>query len=200
MTVTVPQTCKRQDAVAAANTSMSPQTNIFKAAEINWQTKEAAEMENGKHSRVENHLRCKVSLPILVRLLNELEKNVGGQTSKELEMLLWWKGVPVSKMGNVAKRRILHEQFSEGGAEEVSIPTQWTENNQIELNALQNALIKIASTSLDASLRNMRGTWSGHARRCPPRRKWNLSGRWWRCMSWVQTTGNPCHLASLPFS
>ncbi len=52
-TVTVPQTCKRQDAVAAANTSMSPQTNMFKAAEINRQTEEAAEMENGKHSRVE---------------------------------------------------------------------------------------------------------------------------------------------------
>jgi hypothetical protein len=38
MTVTVPQTCKCQDAIAAANTSMSPQTNMFKAAEIDWQT------------------------------------------------------------------------------------------------------------------------------------------------------------------
>jgi hypothetical protein len=53
MTVMVPQTCKRQDAIAAANISMSPQTNIFKAAEINRQTEEVAEMENGKHSRVE---------------------------------------------------------------------------------------------------------------------------------------------------
>jgi hypothetical protein len=50
MTVTVPQTCKSQDAIAAANTSMSPQTIMFKAAEINWQTEEATEMENGKHS------------------------------------------------------------------------------------------------------------------------------------------------------
>jgi hypothetical protein len=32
MTVMVPQTCKRQDAITAANTSMSPQTNVFKAA------------------------------------------------------------------------------------------------------------------------------------------------------------------------
>jgi hypothetical protein len=31
-TVAVPQTCKRQDAIAAANTSMSPKSNIFKAA------------------------------------------------------------------------------------------------------------------------------------------------------------------------
>jgi hypothetical protein len=34
-TVTVSQTCKCKDAIAAANTSMSPQTNMFKAAEIN---------------------------------------------------------------------------------------------------------------------------------------------------------------------
>jgi hypothetical protein len=52
-TVMVPQTCECQDAIAAANTSMSPQTNMFKAAEINRQTEEAAEMENGKHSQVE---------------------------------------------------------------------------------------------------------------------------------------------------
>ena len=49
-TVMVPQTCKHLDAIAAANTSMSPQTNIFKVAEINWQTAEAVEMENGKHN------------------------------------------------------------------------------------------------------------------------------------------------------
>ena len=72
---------------------------------------------------MEYHLRCKAALPILERLVNELEKNVGRQTSKELEMLLWWKGVPVSKIGNIANRRILHKQFVEGGAEEVSIPT-----------------------------------------------------------------------------
>jgi hypothetical protein len=115
-TVTVPQTCKRQDAIAAANTSMSPQTNMLKAAEINWQTEEAAEMENSKYSRVEYHLRRKAALPIFERLVNELEKNVGWQTSKELETLLWWKCVPILKMGNTANRRILHEQFAEGGA------------------------------------------------------------------------------------
>ncbi len=135
-TVTVPQTCECQDVIAAANTSMSLQTKMFKAAEINWQSEEVAEMENGKHSRVEYHLRRKAALPILERLVNELKKNVGWQTSKKLEMLLWWKDVPMSKMGNIANRRILHEQFAEGGAEEVSIPTPWMENNQIELNAL----------------------------------------------------------------
>jgi hypothetical protein len=173
---------------------------MFKAAEINRQTEEAAEIENGKHSRVEYHLRHKAALPILEHLVNELEKNVGWQTSKELEMLLWWMGVPVSKMGNVANRRILHEQFAEGGAEEVSIPTPWTENDQIELNALKNAPIKMANTSLDASWHNIIGTWSRFARGCPPRRKGTSSGRWRRCISWVQMMGNPCHLSSLPFS
>ena len=66
-------------------------------------------------------------------------------------MLLWWKDVPVSKMGNVANRCILHQQFAEEGTEEVRIPTPWTENDQIELNALRNAPIKMADTSLDAS-------------------------------------------------
>ncbi len=51
-TVMVPLTCKHQDAIAATNMSMSPQTNMFKAAEINKQTAEAAKMENGKHSWV----------------------------------------------------------------------------------------------------------------------------------------------------
>jgi hypothetical protein len=46
--VMVPQTCERQDAIAAANTSMSPQTNMFKVTEINRQTAEAAEMKRGK--------------------------------------------------------------------------------------------------------------------------------------------------------
>jgi hypothetical protein len=65
----------------------------------------------------------------------------------------------MSKMGNVANRRILHEQFAVGGTEEVSIPTPWTENDQIELNAPRNAPIKMANTSLDASWHNIRGTY-----------------------------------------
>jgi hypothetical protein len=82
MTVTVPQTCECQDAITAANTSMSPQTNMFKAAEINRQTKEVVEMENGKHSRVEYHLRRKAALPILECLVNELEKMSGGKQAR----------------------------------------------------------------------------------------------------------------------
>jgi hypothetical protein len=50
MTVMVPQTYKHQDAIAAANMSMSPWTNMFNVAEINRWTAEAAEMEDGKQS------------------------------------------------------------------------------------------------------------------------------------------------------
>ncbi len=85
---------------------------------------------------MEYHLRCKAALPILERLVNELENNSMQQTSKELEMLLRWKGVLVSKMGNVANRHILYQHFAEGSTKEVSIPDPWMENNQIELNAL----------------------------------------------------------------
>ncbi len=86
-------------------------------------------MEYGKHRWVEYYIRSKATLPILERLVNELEENVGWQTSQELEMLLWWKGVPVLKMGNVANRCILHKQFAEEGTEEVSIPTPWAEKD-----------------------------------------------------------------------
>ncbi len=53
----------------------------------------------------------------------------------------------MSKIGNVAKRCILYQKFAEGGVKEVNIPALWTENNQIELNALRNAPIKMAGTS-----------------------------------------------------
>ncbi len=104
-------------------------------------------MENGKMSQVEYHLRCEAALPTLEYLVNELKNHVRQQTSKELEMLLQWKGVPVSKMGNVVNRCIMYQQFAERGAEKVSIPAPWMENNKIELNLLRNAPIKMADTS-----------------------------------------------------
>jgi hypothetical protein len=95
----------------------------FKAVEINRRTAEAAVREKDNKSRVEYHRRCKVAQPILNCLEKEVEKNVGWLTSKELEALLRCKGVPVSKIGNVANRRILYQQYAEGGAEEASIHT-----------------------------------------------------------------------------
>ncbi len=58
-------------------------------------------------SRMEYHARREGALPIVDRLENELENNVGWLKSKELEVLLRWKGVPVSTMGNALNRCIL---------------------------------------------------------------------------------------------
>jgi hypothetical protein len=59
------------------------------------------------------------------------------------------KDVPVLTMGNVANRRILYQQFTEGGAEEAGIPALWTEINEAELIALRDA--PIACPKLKAS-------------------------------------------------
>jgi hypothetical protein len=78
-----------------------------------------------------------------------LEKIVARLTGKELEVLLCWKGVPVSKMGNVANRRVLYQQFADGGEEEeedASIPAPWTDANKAGLMALRNAPIEMADT------------------------------------------------------
>ncbi len=64
-------------------------------------------------------------------------------------MLLHWKGVPVSKMGNVANRRVLYQQFADGGGEEeedVSIPAPWMDADEAGLVALKNAPIEMADT------------------------------------------------------
>ena len=54
----------------------------------------------------------------------------------------------VSKMGNVANRRILYQQYAEGGAEEVGIvPAPWMEINEAELIALRDGPIAICDTA-----------------------------------------------------
>ncbi len=72
-------------------------------------------------------MAAQAALFIVDRLQNDLGDDLGRLKSKELEVLLRWKGVPVSTMGNVANRRILYQQFAEGVAEEVSVPAPWTE-------------------------------------------------------------------------
>ena len=96
------------------------------------------------------HARRKAALPVLDRLENVLENAVTGLTGKELEVLLRWKGVPVSKMGNVANRWVLYQQFTYGGEEEeddASIPAPWTDADEAGLVALRNAPIEMADTS-----------------------------------------------------
>jgi hypothetical protein len=74
---------------------------------------------------------------------------VAAVARKDLEVLLCWKGVPVSKMGNVVNRRVLYQQFADGGGEEeddVSIAAPWTDANEAGLVALKNVPIKMADT------------------------------------------------------
>ncbi len=41
---------------------------------------------------------------------------------------------------------MLYQQLAEGDAEEVSIPSPWTEIDQVELNTLRNAPIDMSNT------------------------------------------------------
>jgi hypothetical protein len=107
--------------------------NMFIAVELNRQKAEAAKRGKDKKNWVEYHSRRKAALPIVDRLKTELENIVGWLKSKELEVLLRWKGLPVSKMENVADRCILYQQFAEGGVEEVGILASWTDIGEAEL-------------------------------------------------------------------
>ena len=115
------------------------------ATELNQRKAEVTEREKDKKSRGEYHARRKAALPIVDRLKNELENDVGWLKSNELEVLLRWKGVPASTMGNVANRRTLYQQFAEGGAEdEVGIvPAPWMEIDEAKLIALRDGPISI---------------------------------------------------------
>ena len=84
---------------------------MFKAAEIGVRNIQIDEKEKDKKSRIEFSVKRHVALPVLDRLTNELDENVLRLTSKELEVLLRWKGVPVSKMVNVANRCELYQQL-----------------------------------------------------------------------------------------
>ena len=68
-------------------------------------------------------------------------------TSKELEVLLRWKGVHVPKMGSVVNRRVLCQKVADGGEKEGSInPSSWTDVDKAELMALMNAPIDMSDT------------------------------------------------------
>jgi hypothetical protein len=158
--VTVPHTHKHQEALTAATTHGKKffmtegkhitSDNMFKSAKIVSQNAEAVEREKDRKRRLEYHARREAALPVLDHLENELEMVVARLTGKELEVLLRWKGVPVSEMGNVANRRVLYQLFADGGEEEeddTSIPAPWMDADKAGLVALTNAPIEMADTS-----------------------------------------------------
>ncbi len=116
--VTVANTRERQEALAIMHTHGKKvfvmggkhvtSDDMFIVVELNRQRAEAVEREKDKKSWVEFYARREAVLPIVDRLKNELENNVGRLKCKELEVLLRWKGVPVPTMGNVANQRILY--------------------------------------------------------------------------------------------
>ena len=120
--VTVAHTRKRQEALTATTTHRKKffvtggehitSDDMFKSAEIVRRNADAVKVKKDKKWRLEYHARRKAALPVLDRLENVLENAVTGLTGKELEVLLRWKGVPVSKVGNVANRRVLYQQIS----------------------------------------------------------------------------------------
>jgi hypothetical protein len=157
--VTVPHTRERQEALAAATAHGKKffvtggehitSDDMFKSAEIMCQNAEAVEREKDRKRCLEYHTRRKAALPVLDRLENLLENVIAWLTGKELEVLLHWKGVPVSKMRNVANRRVLYQQFADGGEEEEdnrSIPAPWTDADKAGLVALTNAPIEMEDT------------------------------------------------------
>ena len=156
--VTVANTRERQEALAAVHMhgrkffvtggEHMTSNDMLIAAELNQRKAEATGRVKDKKSRVEYHARREAALPIVDRLKNELKNDVGRLKSKELEVLLRWKGVLVSMMGNVANRRILYQQFAEGGAEEVGIvQAPWKEIDEAELIALRDGPIAILDTA-----------------------------------------------------
>jgi hypothetical protein len=117
--MTVANTHERQEALAVAHTHGKiifvtggehvTSNYILIAAELNQRKAEATGREKDMKIRVEYHARREAALAIVDRLKNELENDVGRLKSKELEVLLRWKGVLVLTMGNVANRRILYQ-------------------------------------------------------------------------------------------
>ena len=110
LSVTVTNTRKRQEAHGkkfyVTGGEHITSDDMFIAAEMGNRKRGIAEMEKDKKARVEFHTRRDAALIILNRLDHESDGNVARLTNKELEVLLRWKGVPVSKMGNMASQNI----------------------------------------------------------------------------------------------
>ena len=158
LSVTVANTRERQEALAKATTHGKKfyvtggehitSDDMFIAAEMGNRKREIAEMEKDKKVRVEFHTRHNAALIILDRLNHESDGNVARLTNKELEVLLRWKGVPVSKMGNMASKRALYQQFvGDRGEDDLGDPARWTEADDDHLEVLRIAPIEMGDTA-----------------------------------------------------
>ncbi len=82
------------------------------------------------------------------RIDHELDGNVERLTNKDLEVLLRWKGVLPSKMGNMANKRALYQQFvGNRGDDNLGDPARWMEVDKANLEELRNAPIEMGDTT-----------------------------------------------------
>ncbi len=93
-------------------------------------------------------MRRDAALVVLDRLNHELDGNVERLTNEDLEVLLRWKGVLPSKMGNMANKRALYQQFAgDRGDDDLCDPARWTEADEANLEDLRNAPIEMGDTA-----------------------------------------------------
>ena len=119
--VTVANTRKRQEALVKATMHGKKffitggkhinSNDMFINAEMGNREREIAEIEKGKKVRVEFHARRDAALVVLDRLDQEFDGDAGRLTNKDLEVLLRWKGVLSSKIGNMANKRALYQHL-----------------------------------------------------------------------------------------
>jgi hypothetical protein len=156
--VTVANTCKQQEALAKATAygkkfyvTGGEHINsdyMFIGAEMGNRESEIPEMEKNKKVWIEFHARRDAALVVLNRLHHESDGNIESLSNKELEVLLRWKGVPVSKMGNMASRRALYKQFAgDRGDNNLGDPAQWRETVEANFEARRNAPIEMGDTA-----------------------------------------------------
>ena len=87
---------------------------------------------------IDFHTRCNTALIVLNHLKHQLGNNIVRLCNKELEVLLKWKGVAMSKMGNTAKKQA-HNKLGN--------LARCTEVNEEALIALPDAPIEIGDTA-----------------------------------------------------
>ena len=97
--------------------------NMFISAEMGNREREIVAMEKGKKVCIEFHARHDAALFVLDRLDHELDGNIERLTNNDLGVLLRWNGVLPSKMGNMANKRALYQQFaSDRGDDDLDNP------------------------------------------------------------------------------
>ena len=133
LSVTVANTCEQQEALVKATTHRKKffvtggehinLNNMFISAEMGNREREIVAMEKGRKVCIEFHARHDAALFVLDRLDHELDGNVERLTNNDLEVLLRWNGVLPSKMGNMANKRALYQQFaSDRGDDDLDNP------------------------------------------------------------------------------